>query len=86
MQECLQTVVRVLGLVPVYPVKNVNNFSSSTGTRQRGIFRDCLFVKPGTSMRTLAAMVHPELDKYYLYAETVGNIQVHFCFRLAWRR
>jgi ribosome-binding ATPase YchF (GTP1/OBG family) len=29
-QETLQTVVKVLGLIPVYPVRNVNNFSSTT--------------------------------------------------------
>jgi ribosome-binding ATPase YchF (GTP1/OBG family) len=28
-QETLQTVVKVLGLIPIFPVRNVNNFSSS---------------------------------------------------------
>jgi hypothetical protein len=27
-------------------------------------------------MRSLSGMVHPELDKYYLYAETVGNLRL----------
>ncbi|KAJ2999899.1 hypothetical protein HDV02_001418 [Globomyces sp. JEL0801] len=67
-QECLQTAVSVLG--------NVTNFSSSTGVRQGGVFRDCMFIRPGTTVRSLAGMVHPDLEKYYLYAETVGNIQL----------
>ena len=75
-QECLQTVVKVLGLVPVFPVKNVNNFSSSTGARQGGVFRDCFFVRPYTTMRQLAAMLSAEIDKNYLYAETVGNVRL----------
>lgn len=75
-QECLQTVVKVLGLVPVFPVKNVNNFSSSTGVRQGGVFRDCFFVRPNTTMRQLAAMLSAEIDKNYLYAETVGNVRL----------
>jgi ribosome-binding ATPase YchF (GTP1/OBG family) len=75
-QECLQTVVSLLGLVPVFPVKNVNNFSSSSGTRNGGVFRDCFFVRPNTTMRQIAHMVHPEFDKHYLYAETVGNVRL----------
>jgi ribosome-binding ATPase len=27
-------------------------------------------------MRQLAGMVHPDLEKYYLYSETVGNIRL----------
>lgn len=27
-------------------------------------------------MKSLAAMVHPDLEKYYLYAETVGNVRL----------
>jgi ribosome-binding ATPase YchF (GTP1/OBG family) len=76
LQECLQTVVQVLGLVPVYPVKNVNNFSSSSGTRNGGIFRDCFYVRPNTTMRQLAAMLSVEIEKNYLYAETVGNVRL----------
>ncbi|KAJ3306264.1 hypothetical protein HDV03_000184 [Kappamyces sp. JEL0829] len=75
-QECLQTVVAMLGLVPVFPVKNVNNFSSSSGTRDGGVFRDCFFVRPRTTMRQLAHIVHPDLDKHYLYSETVGNVRL----------
>ncbi|KAJ3315287.1 hypothetical protein HDV04_003680 [Boothiomyces sp. JEL0838] len=75
-QECLKTVVDALGLIPVYPVRNVNNFSSSTGTRQGGVFRDCMLIRPGITVRQLAGMVHPDLEKYYLYAETVGNIRL----------
>jgi ribosome-binding ATPase YchF (GTP1/OBG family) len=75
-QETLQTVVKVLGLVPVFPVRNVNNFSSALAGRHAGVFRDCFYVRPGTTMRQLAGLVHPDLEKYYLYAETVGNVRL----------
>ncbi|KAI8923730.1 P-loop containing nucleoside triphosphate hydrolase protein [Entophlyctis helioformis] len=75
-QETLKRVVEVLGLIPVFPVRNINNFSSSTGTRSGGVFRDCLLVRPGTTVRQFAHMVHPDLDNYYQYAETVGSVRL----------
>lgn len=75
-QECLQTVLSVLGLVPVFPVKNINNFGSSTGARNGGVFRDCFFVRPGTTFRQVAHIVSPELDKHFIYAEIIGSIRV----------
>ncbi|XJO76292.1 hypothetical protein BDV3_006836 [Batrachochytrium dendrobatidis] len=75
-QECLQQMIALLKLVPVFPVRNINSFSSSSGTRMGGVFRDCMFVQPGTTIRQLAGMVHPDLDKYYQYAETVGSIRL----------
>lgn len=74
-QELLQTVVKALGLIPVYTVGNVNNFTSSTGNKS-GVFRDCVWIRPGTTVRQLAGMINPDLDKYYNYAETIGNIKL----------
>ncbi len=76
--DCLNRVVQVLGLVPVFPVHNIHNFTGSSGNKADGVFRECFFVRPGTTVRQVAAMVHPDLDKYYHYAETVGNIRVLF--------
>ncbi|KAI9205513.1 P-loop containing nucleoside triphosphate hydrolase protein [Polychytrium aggregatum] len=72
--EAVKKAVDLLGMIPVYPVKNINNFSSFG--RDNRVFRDCLLVPPETTVRDLAKMVHPDLDKYYLYAETIGSIRL----------
>lgn len=42
MVQVLQAAADVLGLIPVYPVKNIHNF----GGQQ--VFRDCVLVPKGT--------------------------------------
>ncbi|OZJ03857.1 hypothetical protein BZG36_03675 [Bifiguratus adelaidae] len=75
-QEVLQKTVQILGMIPVYPVKNIHNFTSGSGQNKGGAFKDCVLVWPGTTVREFAKMLHDEIDKYYLYAETVGNIRL----------
>ncbi|KAI9289290.1 P-loop containing nucleoside triphosphate hydrolase protein [Umbelopsis sp. AD052] len=74
--EVLKRAVDMLGVIPAYPVKSITNFSSGTGINKGGAFRDCILIWPGTTVREFAKIVHPELDKYYLYAETVGGIKL----------
>jgi ribosome-binding ATPase YchF (GTP1/OBG family) len=40
--QCLSRAAEILGLVPVFPVRNVHTFSSGAGT---AAFRDCILVK-----------------------------------------
>lgn len=40
------------------------------------MFRDCIMVKEGTTVREFAGIVSPEIEKNYQYAERVGNIRV----------
>jgi ribosome-binding ATPase YchF (GTP1/OBG family) len=40
--QCLSRAAELLGLVPVFPVRNVATFSSGNGT---AVFRDCVLVK-----------------------------------------
>ena len=44
--------------------------------RQGGVFRDCILVRPGTTVRQFAHWVHPEIERHYGHAETVGGIQL----------
>ncbi|KAI9484696.1 45.2 kDa GTP-binding protein [Zychaea mexicana] len=74
-QEVLGKAVELLGVSPVYPVKSVSTFGS-TNSQKPGAFRDCILVWPGTTVREFAKILHPEIDKYYLYAETVGNMRL----------
>ncbi|KAH6559953.1 hypothetical protein BASA50_006666 [Batrachochytrium salamandrivorans] len=75
-QECVKRMVGLLGLIPVFPVRNINNFSCASGSRTGGVFRDFMFVQPKTTVRQLAGMVHPDLDTHYQYAETVGSVRL----------
>ncbi|KAJ3037711.1 hypothetical protein HDV00_001360 [Rhizophlyctis rosea] len=71
--DCVKRAVDLLGLIPAYPVRNINNFTSGSGGRTGGVFRDCILIHPGTTVRQFAKIVHPEIDRYYQYAETVGS-------------
>ncbi|KAJ3053349.1 hypothetical protein HK097_004487 [Rhizophlyctis rosea] len=72
-QDTIKRAVDVLGLIPAYPVRNINNFTSGSGGRTGGVFRDCILIQPGTTVRQFAKIVHPEIDRYYQYAETIGS-------------
>jgi len=72
----LKRAVEMLGVIPAYPVKSLANFSSGTGINKGGAFRDCILIWPGTTVRDFAKIVHPEIDRYYLFAETVGGIKL----------
>lgn len=42
--QCLSRAAELLGLVPVFPVRNIHTFTSGTGG-SNAVFRDCLLVK-----------------------------------------
>ncbi|KAI8143343.1 P-loop containing nucleoside triphosphate hydrolase protein [Fennellomyces sp. T-0311] len=73
-QEVLSKAIELLGVSPVFPVKSVSTFGSTSS--KPGAFRDCILVWPGTTVREFAKILHAEIDKYYLYAETVGNLRL----------
>jgi ribosome-binding ATPase YchF (GTP1/OBG family) len=75
-QEAVQKAVDQLGVIPAYPVRNINNFTSSSEGRRNGVFRDCILVRPNTTVRQFARIVHPEIERHYGHAETVGGIQL----------
>ncbi len=45
--QCLSRAAELLGLVPVFPVRNVATFNSGTGT---AVFRDCVLVNKSRSL------------------------------------
>ncbi|EEB07517.1 GTP binding protein [Schizosaccharomyces japonicus yFS275] len=47
--------IELLGLIPVFSVKNINNFSN--GNVSEGVFRDCILVKKGTTAGEVSHMV-----------------------------
>lgn len=52
--QLLQTAADVLDLVPVYPVRNIHTFGGSSGPH---VFRDCVLVKRGTPVISVARKI-----------------------------
>ncbi len=82
--ECVKKAFLVLDVIPVFPVRNIANFTSSryhpfinpSGGRVSGVFRDCYLVRRGTTVREVSQMVNGDLDKHYQFAETVGGVRL----------
>ncbi|KAG0317271.1 hypothetical protein BGZ99_006413 [Dissophora globulifera] len=72
-QDVILKAVEVLGLVPAFPVKSLTTFANANG---KGVFRDCVLLWPGTTVLEFADIVHPEIAKHYLGAETIGNRKI----------
>ncbi|KAF9155484.1 hypothetical protein BG015_009676 [Linnemannia schmuckeri] len=72
-QDVILKAVEVLGLVPAFPVKSLTTFANTNG---KGVFRDCVLIWPGTTVLEFADIVHPEIAKHYLGAETIGNRKI----------
>jgi ribosome-binding ATPase len=91
--EAVRRAVDRLGMLPVYPVRSIHSFTSDTGSATSSssssgggsgggggggrVFRDCVLVRQGTTVRELVAMLPGDLSTHYAGAETVGAIQVH---------
>ncbi|ODQ79721.1 hypothetical protein BABINDRAFT_36618 [Babjeviella inositovora NRRL Y-12698] len=69
--QILQAAAEVLGLVPVYPVRNMNTFSGNSGGF---VFRDCLLVKKGTLVAQVAKMIVGEVTIAAI--EGVGGLRI----------
>jgi len=67
--QVLTKAAEVLGLVPVFPVKNIGNFSDGGKA-----FRDCVLVKKGTTVSEVYRKVMG--DAPLAYVEAVGGIRV----------
>lgn len=76
--QLLTRASEVLGLVPVYPVRNIHTFTSGSGMGEGGgrepVFRDCILVKKGTSVGEVHAKIMG--DAPLAFAETVGGRRV----------
>ncbi|KAJ2781750.1 hypothetical protein GGI15_003134 [Coemansia interrupta] len=71
-QDVVGRAVEALGYVAVFPVKSLVNFGAPGGA-----FRDCVLVRPGTTVREFARKLHSQaIDEGYAGAETVGGIQL----------
>lgn len=69
--QCLTRAAELLGLVPIFPVRNVHSFSSGSGT---AVFRDCVLVKKNTTVGDVARKVMGDVPISYI--EGVGGTRV----------
>lgn len=67
----LQAATDVLDLVPVYPVRNIHTFGGVSGTN---VFRDCVLVKRGTPVISVARKIMGDVTIAAI--EGVGGIRV----------
>ncbi|SZF02687.1 unnamed protein product [Blumeria hordei] len=71
--QALSRAAELLGLVPVFTVRNVTTFTSSAN-HSSAVFRDCVLVKKGTTVAEFARKVLG--DAPLAYVEGVGGLRV----------
>ena len=70
--QVLSRAAELLGLVPVFPVKNINGFGAGPGSN--AVFRDCVLVKKGTLVKECARKIMG--DAPLAYVEGAGGVRV----------
>ncbi|KYQ89304.1 hypothetical protein DLAC_09963 [Tieghemostelium lacteum] len=70
-QQAIKSAVELKKYIPVYPVKNLKSLSCDKSGGS--VLRDCILVPRGTQVREFAGIVHPDIEKYYLYAEGING-------------
>lgn len=71
--QVLSKAADLLGLVPVFPVRNTTTFSAGA-SESKFVFRDCVLVKKGSTVSDVARKIMG--DAPIAYIEGVGNIRV----------
>lgn len=69
--QVLSRAAELLGLVPIFPVKNIH-FGAGAGNN--AVFRDCVLVKRGTTVRECARKIMG--DAPLTYVEGAGGVRV----------
>ena len=70
--QVLSRAAELLGLVPVFPVKNIHGFGAGAGSN--AVFRDCVLVNKGTTVRDCARKIMG--DAPLAYVEGAGGVRV----------
>ncbi|OCL07477.1 P-loop containing nucleoside triphosphate hydrolase protein [Glonium stellatum] len=71
--QVLSRAAELLGLVPIFPVRNVNTFTSGSAGSS-SVFRDCVLVKKGSTVGDVYRKVMG--DAPLAYVETTGGVRV----------
>ena len=70
--QVLSRAAELLGVVPVFPVRNIHGFGAGAGND--AVFRDCVLVKKGTTVRDCARKIMG--DAPIAYVEGAGGVRV----------
>ncbi|KAF1986883.1 P-loop containing nucleoside triphosphate hydrolase protein [Aulographum hederae CBS 113979] len=71
--QVLSRAAELLGLVPVFPVRNIHTFSSGS-TGSNAVFRDCVLVKRGSTVGDVCRKVMGDVT--IAFVETTGGVRV----------
>ena len=71
--QVLSRAAELLGLVPVFPVRNINSFGSGS-SGDSAVFRDCVLLKKGSTVRDCANKIMG--DATIAYVEGAGGVRV----------
>lgn len=71
--QVLSRAAELLGLVPVFPVRNINSFGSGS-SGDGAVFRDCVLLKKGSTVRDCATKIMG--DAPIAYVEGAGAVRV----------
>lgn len=71
--QVLSRAAELLGLVPVFPVRNINSFGSGT-SGDGAVFRDCVLVRKNSTVRDCASRIMG--DAPVAYVEGAGGVRV----------
>ncbi|KAJ4203818.1 hypothetical protein NW759_015020 [Fusarium solani] len=71
--QVLSKAAELLGLVPVFPVRNTTTFTSGA-SESKFVFRDCVLVKKGSTVGDVARKIMG--DAPIAFVEGAGNIRV----------
>jgi hypothetical protein len=74
----LSRAAELLGLVPVFPVRNIGTFGSgeagTSGGDRAAVFRDCVLVRKGSTVGDAFRKIMG--DAPLAYVETIGGVRV----------
>ncbi|PGH11538.1 hypothetical protein AJ79_04795 [Helicocarpus griseus UAMH5409] len=71
--QVLSRAAELLGLVPIFPVRNIHTFASAAGVAH-GVFRDCVLVKKNSTVGDVARKVMGDVPVAYI--EGAGGTRV----------
>ncbi|KAK6200312.1 P-loop containing nucleoside triphosphate hydrolase protein [Scheffersomyces amazonensis] len=69
--QLLKSAAELLDLVPVFPVRNIHNFTGGNGSN---VFRDCILVKRGSSVISVAKKIMGDVT--IVSIEGLGGIKI----------
>ncbi|KAJ1615244.1 GTP binding protein [Cryptosporidium canis] len=76
-QDAINKAVDLLGLIPVYPVKNIRTFTNRPYEETNSsAFQDCILVPNGITVKALLKSLHIDPERGFVSIEAPGGVRV----------